>query len=298
MISQELARRARELTGAGEAFVTATVVRARHPTSAHAGDVALVHADGTIEGFVGGVCAEQSVRAYALHALESGEPLLLAIEPEAGEDEPGEDGTVTVRNPCLAGGAVEIFLEPVLAQPRVSVAGESPIADSVRALAPAVGLVVAEVASPEAGDLALVVAAHGRDELGPLHGALELGIPYIGLVASPARGAAVLDDLRAAGVADELLARIDTPAGVAIGALTPAEIAVAILARIISVRRSTAAAAPARAAAAKEPLTALDPICGMTVAIGPQTPTAEVGGETFHFCCEGCRTRFLERAAA
>ena len=301
MISDELARRARALTEAGEPFVTATVVRARHPTSAQPGNVALVRADGTIEGFVGGVCAEQSVRAYSLRAIEAGEPLLLRIEPEAGEDEVGEDGAVTVRNPCLSGGALEIFLEPLLPKPRVTVLGESPIAASLRRLAAEVGLDVgadAVLAGPRAGDLALLVAAHGRDELGALRSGLELGLPYVGLVASPRRGAGVLDELRGTGVPDELLARVDTPAGVEIGAQTPAEIAVSILAQIISVRRRSGASQPTSWEAPNEPLTATDPVCGMTVAIGPGTITAQVGGETFHFCCEGCRDRFLERAAA
>ena len=97
------------------------------------GDVALVLADGTIEGFVGGVCTEHSVRAYALRALERGEAVLLRVLPfdEAGPpplDQTSDDGAVTVQNPCLSGGSMEVFLEPVLPAPRVLVAGETPIA--------------------------------------------------------------------------------------------------------------------------------------------------------------------------
>jgi xanthine dehydrogenase accessory factor len=94
-----------------DAFVTATVVRAQRPTCARAGDVAVVHGDGTVEGFVGGVCAEDNLRAYALEAMRSGEPLLLRILPEVF-DAVEEDGAVTVGNPCLSGGGIELFLEP------------------------------------------------------------------------------------------------------------------------------------------------------------------------------------------
>ena len=81
MMGRELSRRATELAERGEPFATATVVRAQRPTSANAGDAALVLADGTIEGFVGGDCAEHSVRVYALRAIETGEPVLLRITP-------------------------------------------------------------------------------------------------------------------------------------------------------------------------------------------------------------------------
>ena len=94
--------------------------------------------------------------------------------------------------------------------------------------------------SPRPGDLGLIVAAHGRGEIEALRAGLEAGLPYVGLVASPKRGAAVLADLRAEGVAEELVARIDSPAGLDIGARTAAEIALSILTQIVMVRRGHA----------------------------------------------------------
>ena len=107
MMTAAMSRRARELAAGGEAFVTATVVRAQRPTSVEAGDVALVLADGSIEGFVGGACAEHSVRAYSLEAMRTGEAVLLRILPfaEEGAADEVEDGAVTVQNPCLSVGA-------------------------------------------------------------------------------------------------------------------------------------------------------------------------------------------------
>ena len=157
MMSPAVARRAQELAAEGTAFVTATVVRAQRPTSVKAGDVALVLTDGTIEGFVGGVCAEQSVRAYALKAIETTRGVLLRIVPDGpiGED-PGtgqevavEEGAVTAQNPCLSGGAIEIFLEPVLPAPRVLVVGDTPIATAVVALAGELGLAAVAVAGSD-----------------------------------------------------------------------------------------------------------------------------------------------------
>ena len=130
MIRGELAERAeRELIAAGASFVEATVVRAQSPTSVRAGDAAIVRRDGTIEGFVGGACAETSVRLHAMRVLETCEPLLLRILPGEAEGEAGTgDGAVTVKNPCLSGGALEIFLEPRLPPATIRVVGQSPIA--------------------------------------------------------------------------------------------------------------------------------------------------------------------------
>jgi xanthine dehydrogenase accessory factor len=294
MISDKLSQRAHELTERGEPFVTATVVRVQHPTSVEPGYTALVRGDGTIEGFVGGVCAEQSVRLYSLKAIDSGEPLLLRILPGAGDgDEVAteHEGAVTVQNPCLSGGALEIFLEPLLPKPRITVAGDSLIAASLRRLAPELGFHIG-TEPPSADDLALVVAAHGRDELSALRAGIEAGIPYVGLVASRKRGDAVIDELRADGVSDELLAAIETPAGLEIGARTPAEIALSILARIVEMRRSMDVTTPVA-----KPATAVDPICGMTVVVVADTPSSERDGDSFYFCCEGCKRTFEQRAA-
>ena len=307
MMTPAVARRAQELAAEGTAFVTATVVRAQRPTSVKAGDVALVLADGTIEGFIGGVCAQQSVRVYALKAIETEEALLLRIVPDGpiGED-PGtgqqvaiEEGAVTAQNPCLSGGAIEIFLEPVLPAPRVLVVGDTPIAAAVVSLAAELGLALVPVTDgapePAASDLAVVVAAHGRDELHTLRRGLEAGVPYVGLVASHKRGAGVLADLRADGVPESQLELIDVPAGIDIGARTPAEIALSILAKIVAARRGERAAAPGNtriAVAAPTPTLAVDPICGMTVAAVSGTPSMEHDGETVYFCCDGCKAKF------
>jgi xanthine dehydrogenase accessory factor len=326
MITPELSRRSEELAAAREPFVTATVVRVQHPTSVQPGSVALVLADGTIDGFVGGACAEQSVKAYSLAALESGEPVLLRILPDPDQVANGpegvavasEDGVVTVKNPCLSGGTIEVFLEPVPPPPRVLVVGETPIATALGRMGEELGFEMVSSAGhdpePAGDDLALIVATHGRDELHALRRGLESGVRYVGLVASEKRGAGVLDELRAAGVGEELLERIDIPAGIPIGSHTAGEIAVSILAKVVSVRRGARAAPaePKRVAsqaaarrpaatdatkaevrpAAPSPSLATDPICGMAVAAVESTPSVQRDGETVYFCSEGCKAKF------
>ncbi len=277
---------AAELASRREPFVRATVVRAQHPTSARAGDVALVRSTGEIHGFVGGNCVEASVREYSLRALSSNEPVLLRVVP----GEPSrvhEEGAVEVANPCLSGGAIEVFLEPEVPAPTVLVVGSTPVAQALAALGGPLGFEVTltdgSSVAPGATDAALIVASHGKEEEPALERALRAGVPYVALVASEKRGIAVLASL---DVDDEQRARVFTPAGIEIGAVTPGEIALSILAQLVGERSR---------AAVKEPpiVTAIDPVCGMEVVAVETSLHADVDGTRFYFCSEGCRSAFL-----
>lgn len=250
---RDLDERAAQLRAAGEPFVRARVVLAHRPTSARPGDEAIVHADGSIEGFVGGSCAESTVRTQSLRLLTvtpasaGPAPLLLRIRPDAadGVDEAG-DGTLTVHNPCLSGGALEIFLDPVVPPPLVLVHGDGPMAAAIGAVATAAGYRCGPAGPADTAD-AVVVASHGRDETAVLTAALDAGVPYVGLVASRRRGAAVLAEI--ATDRPDLtgqLGRVDTPAGLDLGARTAGEIAVSILAAIIRSRTNTGPTPAAR----------------------------------------------------
>lgn len=298
-----LEARTAELVEARVPHVLATVVRAERPTSAKPGDRAVVTPDGTIDGFVGGVCADTTVRAQALAVLESGEPRLVRITPDAPEEDAGGEadaaaswtaGTVTVANPCLSGGTLEVFLEPRVPPPLVMVVGEGPIALALRQAGGSVGF---EVRAWPAGEplppdtAGVVVASHGRGEEEALTAALEAGTPYVGLVASRRRGSAVVASLP---LCEGHRSQVRTPAGLDIGAQTPEHVALSILAEIVSTRprppsRPTAEhEAPAAAAG-----TATDPVCGMSVAMVPASLSAEHDGDRYWFCGPGCRDAFV-----
>jgi xanthine dehydrogenase accessory factor len=301
MIRNQLAVQVEQLIAQRRPFVLATVVRALRPTSVRPGDAAVVLADGTIDGFVGGVCAASSVRLYSLRAIETGEPLLLRLVPEDDDEsdlaEPGE-GAVVERNPCLSGGSLEIFLEPHLPAARLVIIGDSPIAHALERVGQAAGYDCRRTDAGGAGDgravdgaAAVVVASHGNSEEGTLAAALSAGVPYVALVASDKRGAAVRADLE---LADELRSELHTPAGLAIGAESPEEVAISILAELVALEHSGQVPSRARAAntAAERVTVAIDPVCGMEVAVSEATPQLLVGGEPVYFCCEGCRDRY------
>jgi len=275
-----------ELAARRVPFVHATVVRAQEPTSARAGDDAIVLSDGSIEGFVGGQCAEGSVRTAALGTLTDGKALLLRVLPEGQSPFPDSPGARVVVNPCLSGGALEIFLEPRLPAPLVHVVGETPVSQAVAALAAALGHEVSRTGPPSHAT-AVVVSSLGRAEEDAIRAALDAGVGYIGLVASPRRGAEVLATM---GLTEVDRARVKSPAGLWIGARTAEEIALSIMAEIVSAIRLGGLAVEAPLPPA--PAQALDPVCGMTVVVGPQTPHAVIDGVEHWFCGTGCRDRF------
>jgi xanthine dehydrogenase accessory factor len=281
--------RAQRLRAERVPFVHARVVLAERPTSSKPGDEAIVLADGTIEGFVGGHCAQATVRAEGLAALQRGSSVLLRIAPEP---EPDQVGKTVVHNPCLSGGTLEIFMEPVLPAPMVRVVGTSPTAEAMVTVGEALGYAMSVAGQGGAKEVdAMVVASHGIDEEAALREALDAGVRYIALVASPKRGTAVLAGM---GLSDEERSRIHTPAGLNIGARTPAEVALSIFAEIIEDRK----AAPSPAASLGvftivEPEVAIDPVCQMSVAAVESSIHADVAGERFYFCCPGCRERFV-----
>ncbi len=286
-----ISERARQLLAARTPFVHATVVRAQPPTSSYPGDEAILLADGTIEGFVGGQCAQNSVRKAALGALQAGESVLLRVLPDGDVRFPEAPGACVVVNPCLSGGSLEIFLPPQLPAPLIRIYGATPIADALAQVCAVLGY-----DARRDGDLAdasaVVIASHGGPEAETIRAALDHGVGYIGLVASRVRGAAILDSH---GLSADERARVHTPGGLAIRAKTPAEIAVSIAAELIAGIRG---AGLVRAAVPEEgPAEAVDPVCGMTVTIGPASEHLRLAGADDWFCGPGCRAAFANRPA-
>jgi len=292
-MAQQISARVGELIAQRRRFVQATVVRAQCPTSARPGDAAIVLPDGTIEGFVGGQCAEESVRTSALDALEHGDSVLLRILPDGAETFPDSPGAVTVVNPCLSGGAIEVFLEPKLPAARIAVVGNTPIADALVQFGSPLGFSIDHDHESVAveGATAVLIASHGRDEEQTIRAALDAGVGFIGLVASRTRGAAVLDSLDLNRDEQRV---VRSPVGLDIGARTAEEIAVSILADVVRAIRVEGLEAPKVDIEPPRPETAIDPVCGMTVVIGDDTAHLHHDGIDSWFCNPGCRTRYAE----
>lgn len=293
MTKSSLLARAEQLRSARRPFVFATVVRAERPTSAKPGDCALVHPDGTIEGFVGGSCAESSLRVQSLKVLDSNQSTLLLISPEPAGEVASEltSGVVSVENKCLSGGTIELFLEPSIPDPLVFVYGHAPIAEALLDLGQHLKFDVRSV-DLDTGfptDLfAVILATHGSGEVEVIKAALDHGIEYIGLIASRKRGEAVLDLL---GIDSEEFKSIHTPAGLDIGSREPEEVAVSIFAEMISAKRSKPVS-PENLVSNVNAVSAVDLVCKMEVAQVDSSIHLEYKGNTYWFCGSGCLEAF------
>jgi xanthine dehydrogenase accessory factor len=288
---------AAELERRGEPFVLATVVRCEAPTSAKPGAKALVRADGRVEGWVGGACAEPVVVREALDALRDGRPRLVGLYGEGGRPPGRAEGIVDHAMTCHSGGTLEVYVEPYLPTPLLVLVGHGPVVQTLATLGQAAGYAV--VVHDDAAGLdglalgrraSVVVATHADADEDVLARVLALEAGYVSLVASRRRAAAIVERLRQRGVPPDRLGRFKAPAGLDLGAVTPAEIAVSILAEIVQHHRGDKGAEPAPIAA--PPAEAIDPICGMTVEIATARHRSDAGGPTTYFCCGRCKETF------
>lgn len=254
------------LQNASEPFVLATVVRTISVTAAKAGAKAVIAADGSIAGgWIGGGCARAAVIKAARAALEDGEARLVSIQPEdllaelgveSGEE---REGVQFAKNMCPSKGTMDIFVEPVLPRPILVICGASPVALALSKQAPTIGFDVTicapaedHAAFPGAGrlidgfgldaignaDTYILVSTQGRGDLAALEGALNVPARHIGFVGSRRKISTLKEKLREKGLSEQDLERIEGPAGLDLGAITPEEIALSILAELLVIRRT------------------------------------------------------------
>jgi len=297
-MSDDILTLAAELHRRGEPFALATVVRCERPTSAKPGAKALIRADGTVAGWVGGACAEPVVLREAQNALRDGRPRLIGLVGEGGRGPGRTEGVVEYPMTCHSGGTLEIYVEPYLPRPLLMLVGHGPVLDALAVLGRAADYRVETVTEP-AGSTApehqltprasVVVATHADSDEEALAHVLATDVGYVAVVASRRRAAVLVERLKARGVPIDRIAQLKAPAGIDIGATEPAEIAVSILAEIIQHHRSAKPIEP--------PVTheAIDPICGMTVDVATARYRSGVGDQAVYFCCLACKETFDRR---
>jgi xanthine dehydrogenase accessory factor len=254
-----------QMKAAEQAFVLATVVRTVSVTAAKAGAKAIIRPDGTIvAGWIGGGCARGAVLKAAREALADGEPRMVSVQPEDLLAElgvkPGEnrDGIRFASNLCPSKGTMDIFVEPVLPHPSLVIFGASPVAMSLAAQARQLGYHVT-LAAPAADLVAvpdtdalvdgfalrelhqarrfIVVSTQGKGDEAALRAAVATSAEYRAFVGSRRKMAALREKLVAQGVDTSAIDGVKAPAGLDLGAITPEEIAMSILAEITVERR-------------------------------------------------------------
>ena len=313
----DVLEKAQQLRAEQAIFALATVVLARQPTSGTQGGHAIIFPDGRMEGWVGGHCARPAVIRQSIEALTAGAPRLVVISPAIKEPTSLNGGVVNVPMLCAGQGELQVFVEPFLPRTALVVIGESAVARAIARFAalldfevwacdpladmqnfPDADRLVAtlDALSPQLTERNIVVVATiGEYDEDAAQVALESSASYVGLVASNKRLAAVKADLSERGLTEDQIARLKRPAGLKSFVIKPEEIAFSVVAELIEARhqgvgiRINFATQPQRAES-------IDPICGMTVDVATARYSSVRDGETYYFCCAGCKATFDKQA--
>lgn len=247
ILSSDLAEAAQQLRARDEPFAFATIVRSAGSTAAKPGAKALLSADGTIlQGWLGGGCTRGAVKRATLQALRDGKPQLISVVPEDLLAEIGlahgdaVDGMSFARNGCPSRGTVDIFIEPCLPSPQLVIIGSSPVAQALGTLAPQFHWSVTGTLAQGKPDLPcfVVVATQGQGDIDALKQALTAKTSYVAFIGSRKKYAALALQLASAGFEQSLIDSVIAPAGLDLGAVTPEEIALSILAQLVQFRRA------------------------------------------------------------
>jgi xanthine dehydrogenase accessory factor len=298
MTNDELPELARELNGRGEAYALVTVVRAIAPTSAYLGAQAIVLADGTLHGWIGGGCAKGVVIGAAQSAIDNGEPKLVRISNDRiYPEEDVEHYTMS----CASNGSIELFIQPYSVRSALCVLGSTPAADEARFLAERLRIRLTD--TPGEAPVVLV-ATQGQGDEEALEAALRSPAKRVLMIASRRKAEKLRAVMRMRGVDESQFARLQAPAGPDAGAKTPGEIALVAIVGVLALLRGRDQAPAIAAQDGRQPESRtapdtkaaegkfINPVCGMAVSTANAMHIEKYEGEPYYFCCDACWTTF------
>jgi len=310
-MSNALIDLAYQLAHTEESFVLATVVWCERPTSAKPGAQAIIQANGQITGWIGGSCTQSVVLREAARLLrEGGEPEPYLMHIGASDTGLARSDVRVFPMACASGGAVDIYMEPHLPQPKLLLVGDSPIIAALSRLATVLNFAVEQLLHADLSQVRLteqtyiIVATHGHYDEEALVQALRSSARYVGMVGSRKRAEACRAYLHSVGLTEAQIARLRTPVGLDLGAITPEEIAASILAELVHVRRrGLPREENGMSAAIEEDMgieenviavgkIAVDPVCGMDVEIANARHHSKLAEQDYYFCCPACKRLF------
>jgi xanthine dehydrogenase accessory factor len=310
----------------GEPFAAVTVVRNEAPSSGKTGDKAIVNKDGILRGWIGGGCVYSIMMKEVNDALYDGKPRFVRISPS--DTEGGiVSGIKTYPMTCHSGGAIDLYIEPILPKPHLIIIGKSIIGRALMRIAKAADYRLTIIANdatkeifPEADNVQtdfdisnipfdastfIVVATQGDNDEKALTTALSVTCRYVGFISSRKKRDAVFENLKAQGISSAQLQAIHAPAGIDINGKTHEEVAISILAEIIQDYRTKAVDNAIFNTNTKEntekpkdfsfdsrPDTIVNPVCGLPISKSMSKYVYESGEHLFYFCCDGCKMKF------
>jgi xanthine dehydrogenase accessory factor len=313
MTPEELQGLVRELNACDAAYALVTVVRAIAPTSAYLGAQAVILADGTLHGWIGGGCATSVIIGAAQRAIESGEPKLVRISNDRLY---AEEDVEQYAMSCASNGSVELFIQPYSTRSALCVLGNTPAADEARFLAERLRIRLAD--SPDAAPIVLV-ATQGQGDEEALEKALRSPARHVLMIASRRKSERLRNIMRTRGLESQL-ARLQAPAGPDAGAKTPGEIALVAMVGVLAALRGACQPLQASSSDREETgsvgrqdgrapdelnaprtvqadATFINPVCGTAVSIAHALHVERYAGEAYYFCCDSCWTTFRRNPA-
>lgn len=311
MTDGELLDMARDLAARGEPYALVTVVRAIAPTSAYLGARAIVLADGTLHGWIGGGCARGVVIGAAQEAIAAGEPKLVRISNDRIQSDADIEQHAMS---CASNGTIELFVQPCSARSALCVLGDTPAADEARFLARRLNLGITD--APDQAPIALV-ATQGQGDEDALERALKSSATHVLMIASSRKAERLRAAMRMRGIAESRLAQLSAPAGPDAGARTPGEIALVSIVGVLAFLRGRSLARtdvhahgnagsaqdvrrvplPTNAGAAAAGDKFVNPVCGVAVSTANPKHIETYEGVAYFFCCDGCWTTFRQDPA-
>ncbi len=314
-MNNRVMQKASELLAEEVPFALATVVRRERPTSGEPGDKAIITSDGSFLGWIGGSCAQPTVLKEAQKALSDGEPRLVVLTPNLNETL--REGIELYRMTCYSGGTMEIYIEPYLPEPQLLVCGVSPAAEALVKIGKAVGFkvfLIDPLATPEkfpdvdviltrieaerlgnSRERYAVVATNGTWDEEAIKDLLGVSSDYLGFVASKKRFQETVSRLCEDGIPRDKLGLIKCPAGIDISARTFQEVALSIMAEIVSLRRNRPGKVAESQSAEKEVAMreiSEDPVCHMSIDHQTARHSLDLGGVMYYFCNAHCKKTF------
>ncbi len=291
-------------------FATAVVVKHDTPISGKSGDKAIILNDGSLLGWIGGGCTNPIVIKEGLSALNSGKSKLIVIDPEKNsENTLGEEH---FQMTCHSGGSLSVYVEPVFPRPLIVVMGDSPVASSLLKISIELGYETLWALKNEkeneiidvdrkqknfdlknlnlSSPCFIIVCTQGENDWEALESAMKSTVNYVAFVGSRRKTDTLKKELLKNGVSQDRLDDMINPAGIDLKAKTPSEIALSILAEIIQLLRGENTKENQVVFISQE--NAVDPVCGMKVDTELNKNSFQFKNKEYHFCCNGCKTKF------
>ena len=302
-------QRSAELSEKNVPFAIATVINTIAPTSAKPMSKAIILSDKTMEGWIGGGCSINTVINEGINCIKTGKSTILRLSPDMPILDFSSDRK-EIQLTCESGGTLEFHIEPILPMTKLIIFGNTPTTYAIANMAEFLNfdcylylssskknielhknVTIIEGYKPFNQKCIAVIGSQGENDLAALKAAILSNPQFISMIISKKKASSLINELKKTGFSKEKISNVKFPAGLDIGATTPEEIAISVLAEIIKEKYKTVSKEKDTDNSIKN-IHEKDPICGMIVDPKTAADSYSIDGKMYYFCCSGCKNKF------